>query len=342
MIFPIIYPSAASFWRNYFYIKKLESNPSVTARRRTLPDGFVLPNNDSLIQILKNEFQIMDPISIMASEANKRIRYRPDLICSVMPKELPKDGFIELCRLSLGEEKCFIVVASPELCFLQAAASLPILDLIKYGYELCAIFFFDQTRKFGFAYHDPVTDLEKMKRYIGQASGMKGVQQARKAIRYINEQAGSPMEILLSMFVSLPISLGGFAIHGFSINGQVDLNEEGCKIIGRDHCKCDLVWREIKVVLEYDSNQVHMESSQHAMDKRRVTALNASGYKVFVITTADMHHLVTLENILFSVRKSLKMKKEMLQFQKFQNKREELYAWIKEQMRVSVSTDLFP
>ena len=301
--------------------------------RRTLPDSFSCKPSLELVQKLIEDQLLTPPICMIVPDANSRLRH-DEIHCIIKPNKLPSYSFVDLCRYqkSSAESTIYVVVASPELCFLQASETLKIYDAIKFGYELCSDFFYCKNEKYGLSYHPSITSRQKISDFLSRAEKMKGIPMARRSLQYVHNHARSPMEILQAMVVSLPISYGGFAVKGFELNGHAELSTDGKRILGGSSCICDMIWEKQKVVLEYDSNQVHLDSYRHAKDKNRISALGASGYKVFTLTTNDIRSPSKVENILFALRNELGLKKETRQFQKFRFRRGELLNWVIDQM----------
>ena len=91
------------------------------------------------------------------------------------------------------------------------------------------------------------------------------------------------------------------------LNLDVDLSETGAEHLGRKSVCCDMVWTKEKVVLEYDSNLAHLSPSQHAMDKKRATALALSGYTVISVTAQDIRNFSSIEDLFMRIREALGM-----------------------------------
>lgn len=335
MIIALAYPNAARYYRQnkYYQIIRDKLN-SPEKNRQTLPVKYGFKMDEVLLKILLENHDMELPLHLIVPDGSYRIRSK-DVVCTVRPTVIPDESFVEYYRgkIPATKEVLNISVASPELCYLQAASQLSQFELIRFGYELCADFYYDDNERYGLAYHSPASNRSKLEVFLNRSNGMTGKRKAQQVLPYIHDHARSPMEILQSMIVNLPISYGGFAMKGFELNGNADLSAEGKQILGFDTCRCDIVWKKHKVVLEYDSDQVHLDSIQHAKDKNRATALSVSGYKVFTLTTSDLHKIEKVEAVMFALRNALGMKKETKQFQKFRKKRVELLDWVRGQMQ---------
>ena len=88
-------------------------------------------------------------------------------------------------------------VASPELCFLQAASILPFNALVLYGMELCGTY--ARTKEIGGTRYkrEPLTSARKIAAYLGKSQGANGIKQALKASAYLMDGSASPREAVL-------------------------------------------------------------------------------------------------------------------------------------------------
>ena len=68
------------------------------------------------------------PLDIMVDDPAKR-RNTPEQVCHVWAGPLPERSFVDIGH--------GVYVASPALCFVQAAAKLSFFELTELGYELC-------------------------------------------------------------------------------------------------------------------------------------------------------------------------------------------------------------
>ncbi len=78
--------------------------------------------------------------------------------------------------------------------------------------------------------------------------------------------------------------------------------------MGCDRLTGDMVWYEEKVIVEYDSNTTHLNSSQAAYDKKRAAAFMQVGYTVITLTPEDLKSLASLDKAFSVIRSSLGLK----------------------------------
>ena len=238
------------------------------------------------------------------------------------PQILPANAFVELDRKNDADSRVF--VASPELCFLQAASQLSFLELIKLGYDLCAIYMFDETAAFQHRSRIPVLNTARLEAFLNHSSGLPGVVPARKAVKYIRDCSNSPAETKLSIVQVLPYSYGGFSLGGQELNGEIILSKEAAAVLQRKSCRGDMVWRKEMVIVDYDSNQTHLSTTQHDRDKRRTTALMLDNYKVFPITANMVSTVFDLEQTFIALRKTLGKRTDLDRIAATRDKRREL------------------
>ena len=271
IIIPVIYPSAAWFWiHNDFIHTRKELLPG-SRELVSLPSRYNLPKDPKLIQRIQAELQLPAPLKLLAPTSADR-RETKWISCCARPSVLPTKSFVELYPGS-ADSGYRLLMASPELCFLQAAAGCSFLETVKLGYDLCSIYQPDHNAKYGQIPRTPPVNTVLLQKFVEKAVGMYGIQNARKAVQYVLDRSNSPMETRLAIIQHLPFSNGGFSIGGQELNSVIEFSAKAAELFRRDRCSCDTVWHNAKVVLEYDSNQTHLSTDQHDWDKRKTAAL---------------------------------------------------------------------
>ena len=332
MLIPIVFPSAGSIWIPQRITA--QGNAAGTGLQRTdLPEKYELYLDKTAIQSVLTRYQLQAPLTLLAPCANARRENRM-VSCISRPDHYPAGAFVELDRC-LGsdncgtEAACRVLLASPELCFLQAASRLPFFETVKFGFDLCAMYMPDDAAEHGQSRKTPATNIETLAQFLRRADGLAGSLQARKALRYIRDRSNSPMETRLAMIRILPFGYGGFSLGGEELNGRVVLSEEAAAVFGRKSCSCDALWREKKIALEYDSNETHLSINQHNWDKRKITALTMDGYKVFTITANMVATIPEIEKTFLGLRKMLGLRTNINRIVETREKRRELVQYLK-------------
>lgn len=254
------------------------------------------------------------PLHAFVSNAALR-KHTSDVVSHVIPKGLSQNAFR---HISQGYS-----VIEPELCFLLAAKTLSIPELVLLANNLCGIFCLDEKTNSGFGKREAITSVQSIKQYLENVKNVDGIKKARTAIQYACDGSGSPMESRIAAIGRLPFHLGGYGLSGFSLNCNVSLSSDGQRILHREFCCCDMVWPKEKVIVEYDSDQFHMQKDQFYYDKRRSSALNISGYQVVHITKVQLQTYSGIEDLFLAIRKTLGVRTRMERLGKYREKRDQ-------------------
>ena len=170
--------------------------------------------------------------------------------------------------------------AGPELCFVQMARDLPLVDAVALGCELCGSYSHFSGRASGFYERPPLTSVEQIERAIEELNGLYGLGRAREAIRWVRDGSRSPMETVVSSVLFLPRRHRGFAFARPELNYCVELDEEASAITGTRRCYVDASWPGVRRGTEYDSREYHTDP---ARDLRRREALQHMGWDIYTI-----------------------------------------------------------
>ena len=296
----IDYPSAAQYW---LFRHDSKNDTKIRIQQIRYVSSF-----DEIAVFIYEKYGFDFPIHISVS--NKAHRNQGQLFAThFMAGSLPENSFIQLERN--------IAVASPELCFLRASNFLSFPSLVVFACDLCAAYSRSFSDPFGQQRRTPVTSAAKIMAFLDKVKNVKGIKTARTAIKYVLENANSPMESKLAAISQLPISRGGFRLLKPDLNFRVNLSESGKSLVKRDSLYCDMVWKDQKVVVEYDSNLSHLSKRQHFYDKQRITALNLSGYTVISITAENLRNFRCIEEIFYLIRSKLQMRSYSKEFEKY-------------------------
>ena len=85
-----------------------------------------------------------------------------------------------------------------------------------------------------------------------------------------------------------------------------------------------MLWRAERVVVEYDSNLVHLSPNQIRYDKRKSTALQASSYHVIHVTRDSFRNFNTVEELFRLIRKALHIRSANKDLEKYRMKRHDV------------------
>lgn len=122
--------------------------------------------------------------------------------------------------------------------------------------------------------HARVVDLAQVRAAVDELPTCRGVARARRAVAAADGRAESPQETRVRLML---------AAHGFPAPvAQYEVTGGG-----RFLARVDFGWPEHRVALEYDGVW-HDGPGQFMRDRQRLSALAAAGWRVLVITAADL------------------------------------------------------
>lgn len=90
------------------------------------------------------------------------------------------------------------------------------------------------------------------------------------------------------MMLSLPNRYGGYGLSGAALNCPIKLNERP-NWQRTNTVYADMLWKQAKLVVEYDSYQFHNSKNSWVKDARRAVSLERNGYKTVSINTAQIY-----------------------------------------------------
>ena len=267
----ISHQSALEFWRRASMEEALAGKRLRTMRPQAKPLDF-----DALL--IKNFWGLAKPLHVLVGSSNAR-KANHNLHYHVSAGEFPYGSFI---RMDSG-----LTVSSPELCFLQMASELSLLDLVALGYEFCGSYRLngESAKGKGFCKNLPLTSIGSLNSYIARSVGLKGCKNALKALRLIADGSASPMETILTMLLTLPYRLGGYGFPKPLLNYHIEMPVSAKNPTGKSkNYYCDLYWPVEKVDVEYDSDAYHTGSNRITKDAIRRNAISSIGITVVTVS----------------------------------------------------------
>lgn len=180
-------------------------------------------------------------------------------------------------------------VASPELAFVQAAASLPLAPLLLIGFEWCGSY---ARVPDGLASAPPLTTPERIARYLERLPPIAGLVQARRTLTWVLANAASPLESALAILLTLPMAQGGYGFTAPVLNHPIEAqgSSHGARTVAtKAFYKPDLYWPDHRVGLEYDSTAYHTQEDRIAADAQRRLALAALGVDLVTVTRPQLY-----------------------------------------------------
>jgi very-short-patch-repair endonuclease len=154
-----------------------------------------------------------------------------------------------------------IATVGPDRAFVDSALLLSFRDLVRAGDELVRL---------------GLTSPDRLSQYVAERH-LDGVVAARRAAPHVRARVDSVAETdlrLLLRFARLPEP---------EVNGVI-VNDAGVFV-----ARGDLVYRLLRVVVEYDGWHHERTARQRRKDIRRRERLESAGWTVITVTSADMH-----------------------------------------------------
>lgn len=240
------------------------------------------------------KYHITRPLHIMViDQADRRLSTKAKY--HVAQESMPPNSFVRINES--------LIVASPELCFVQAAQHLPFVQLVRVGFELCGTYPYEKTES-GHR-HRPSTTVKALKDFIAEAKGMFGTKKAKKALDHIIENSASPMETVSAMLLCLPPYLGGYGIPHPRLNHMIRLGSKNQKRSGKKSYRVDFFWPEAHLALEYDSNAHHTGADKIAADSIRRDIISAIHGMVLTLTWGQVCNVSEFDTMAHIVAKHL-------------------------------------
>ena len=194
-----------------------------------------------------------------------------------------------------------IHIVSPELCYVQMCRSLSLVGALELGMELCGTYALRPSDRGGMAQRDyTLIDAGALRRHVESWRGLRGIETARTAAKYLAGNSASPMETKLFLLLCLPLQYGGYNLGFPELNPKFDLDPEELEILRRSKVKPDMLWRQEMLVIEYDGRQ-HEEEEQSKYDAMRKTVLEGRGYTVRQVKRQQLYNPLAFHSFACSV-----------------------------------------
>ena len=204
-------------------------------------------------------------------------------------------------------------------------SSLSFTGALELGMELCGTYALRPSGLEGMAQRDnTLIDVDSLKRHVESWRSLQGLGTARKAAKYLVGGSASPMETKLYLLLCLPLQYGGYNLGLPELNPEFDLNPDEMEILRRSSVKPDMLWRQKKLVIEYDGRQ-HEEEQQSKYDAMRKTILEGRGYTVRQVKRHQLYNPLAFHSFASSIGSFLGVRQRPVT-PKHQSAREELRA----------------
>lgn len=216
--------------------------------------------------------------------------------CHVWSNPLPPGS---VARLSEG-----VLASTPEFLFLQAAGRLPFVQLVQFGYELCALYTVRLPKAPYLELKKPLTTTSGITAYLEACDGAYGVRNARAAIPWVMDRSRSPRESKLAISLTLPRMKGGQAVRGLELNRVVPLTKREQRKAGKKHYEIDIYADGAKFGVEYYGRDFHEGLMRTVCDIRRESILKSKGITIHGITQSRAESVQELERVAEAILKA--------------------------------------
>ena len=210
---------------------------------------------------------------------------------------MPTNSIIEL-----SDE---VSVLCPELSLVRVAPQLTDLELLRAVFDLCGIYARDFDATTDLTSREPVTDVQSVADYCAALGGRWGVRKVKRCLAHAVERCASPREVSLAMCLALPTRSGGQGLPRFEANAPIALTDQASSLTPRNFLVGDIVWKEQRLVLEYNSNKHHDTEEQRIMDFKKIAALQAMDIDCLPVEMEHFSDYYAFESIVYTIRKRL-------------------------------------
>ena len=226
------------------------------------------------------------PVHVMVPNRASRSRVS-EVIFHVWSGNLPPRSVVRI------REDVF--VSTPEFIFLQAAFRLSFIQLLEFGYELCALYTARVPSGKLTELNRPITTMEKIERFLRGCSGLPGVKRARQVVKWILDRSRSPRESKFGISMTLPRAYGGQGICGLELNKVIPLSKAEQRASGKRHYEIDMYSELGHIGLEYFGKHEHEGPIRETRDIRRESILLAKGITIHGVTKNQAENAMELE-----------------------------------------------
>ena len=221
------------------------------------------------------------PMHVMVPNRASRSRI-PEVAFHVWSGNLPPRSLVKV------DDDVF--VSTPEFIFLQAAFQLSFIQLLEFGYELCALYTVCVTS-------GRLIELNVQLRVrhgpVRVAGGRR--KRARQVVKWILGRSRSPRESKLGISMTLPRAYGGQGVCGLELNKVIPLSNAEQKASGKHHYEIDVYSELGHIGLEYFGKHEHEGPIRETRDIRRESILLAKGITVHGVTKSQAENVMELE-----------------------------------------------
>ena len=233
-----------------------------------------------------------EPVCVLVPEARLRLA-NSGIEARLLSAPLPPGSVTQL--------RDGLYLARPGLVLARLASRLTETQLAEAGMNLCARYFLDVGTGEIEDRSRYLTTPAELRAYLEQANNVRGRAKAMRALRWVLQGSGSPMETKLKLQMCHPLWKGGFGLPFTEMNYDVSAGRLS-QLAEQSYYCIDLVSLAHKVGLEYDGEQYHNDTGN---DHRRRNALRAMGWEVFPVDKSILFNPEATEKLGYQVAKRM-------------------------------------
>lgn len=221
------------------------------------------------------------PLHVLVSSDNARGKSK-NCLSHIYSRPLPAGSLYRLAN--------DVYITSPELTYFQMGGSVPIIELVMFGMQICGTYALDPLAPAGYRDHiEPLTSTDRLRRFESQLQRLNPRSPSVNALRWVTDGSASPMETAVFLSLCLPPLYGGYGFPVPQLNQKIALGNEAAKMALQRSITPDMTWPDRMVCVEYDSD-LHATSSGIARDARRRSTLGYLGYQVLTVTKEQVRN----------------------------------------------------
>lgn len=230
--------------------------------------------NDSVLRaaglVASPEF----PLHVLVSSPGERMRL-PGVCPHVWSAPLPKGALVSLTPR--------VFLASPSFCLQNIAARGNEIRATVAAMEICGGYGRAPGTLGGTCMRRPLQELDDLRDHFEHEHGY-GARRARQALAHVVPGSRSPMETVVVLLFTLPVSLGGCGLPAPALNVRLEIPPDLQAALGKPYVVVDLCWFDQRIILEYDSYIWHSSARAVDSDSTRNEGLRDLGWMVRSVT----------------------------------------------------------
>lgn len=163
-----------------------------------------------------------------------------------------------------------VLVASPELLFLELAASYSFVELLKLGMELCGTYAIDPYAEDGTSDRRRICSATSIRRFLAKCPRVPGIAMAKDAASHLVDNSHSPLESKVILGLTLPAKKRGLGLWKPKLNDRREATKLQAKTIGEHTYFFDASWRGTLPSGSRYAVDCEIDSNAHFRDPQRV------------------------------------------------------------------------